>query len=292
MTSWCRNLIIKVSRHRFLILSLLLTTAAYSNSLDNGFVSDDAGQMASTRIFSENPLLNLSHPQFTLQQSTPPFSIFALGYRLFGPNPFVFHLINLFFYLIVVLTTYHYLGKILSSLDRDLVTLIFSLHPVHTEAVSFISSGGYLSYTLLFLLAISLYSKWLQQKKRFHFLIATLFASLSLFASPLAASLPFVIVLVELFFGNLKKNWKGVAIFFFLAILVTVPLFAKGVFQYRNVAENLYGRKMEDNSQEYSKIKFLPQSLAKYLNIFFLVESPAFSHQFETNLPAAAAATA
>ncbi len=99
-------------------------------------------------------------------------AMFAIEYQFFGKQPFFSHLMNVLFYCICLYLLFLVLelcfGR--SSLIPYLTTLIFAVHPLHTEVVANIKSRDELLCFFFLLLAIvalfkavdtKQYSKWL-----------------------------------------------------------------------------------------------------------------------------------
>lgn len=267
-------------RHWPLILILLLTTSVYANSLTNGFVSDDFGTLSKAAAFLKNPLDELH----SAEAASPSFYLtFPINYLLSGSNPLAFHLTNLILYLFVILFLYRYLSELYPR-GKYWITLIFALHPIHTEAVSFISARSYLLYSIFFLLSLIYYSKWKRGGARHDFLLSLLFAALSLSSSPFAVTLPAIILTIEILYGNIKENWSRVFLFVLLSFVISFNLYARGLQKYTETTKDLFNSQGAKFSDRYNKILLLPTSAAAYLNLTFLLEKPAYSHQTQTNM--------
>ncbi len=133
-------------KRNHLYLSLLvgaLALAAYANSFPGSFVLDDVP------IVQENPLVR--DPDLGAIFSTGywgearntgmyrPLTILSYGInrRLFGPEPFSFHLINVLLHGAVSLLLYRLLTAIpLGAGAAWLAAALFAVHPVHGEVVN------------------------------------------------------------------------------------------------------------------------------------------------------------
>lgn len=125
---------------KFLPALLLVFAIAlvYANALGNGFVWDDRN------VVMNNPALRRVFPLSRffvgegLLRQRPMLSLsFALDYRLWGLNPFGFHLANLLLHALACLGVF-LLGLHLSGSARAawIASLIFAIHPIHAEAVA------------------------------------------------------------------------------------------------------------------------------------------------------------
>ncbi|MDE2027194.1 MAG: hypothetical protein KGK03_04920 [Candidatus Omnitrophica bacterium] len=130
---------------RFLAL-VLLGLAAFFNALGNPFVHDDV-----VFILKNPHITDLNHWWQAFQVSTaagglntyyrPLLEIFyRLEYRLFGPHPFGFHLVNVIIHIINGLLLLALLERLgLKKPVAWVVAALFLVHPVQTEAVDCIA---------------------------------------------------------------------------------------------------------------------------------------------------------
>jgi tetratricopeptide (TPR) repeat protein len=101
--------------------------------------------------------------------------LYRLEYRLFGPNPFGFHLFNVIVHIINGLLLFGLLQKLGLRLPAAWLTaLLFLIHPVQTEAVSCIAGISNLWMALGILLALHAYLERAYLFSLFFFIIAFL----------------------------------------------------------------------------------------------------------------------
>jgi tetratricopeptide (TPR) repeat protein len=147
-------------------LIIVIVFVLYFNALGNGFVYDD-------RVFIvKNPLIrsisNVSgifstHYWYASSGETAsahllyrPLSIlsFALNYRINGLDPFGYHFVNIVLHLVNSLLVYLLIYLIIKQpVLAALVAILFAAHPVHTEAVTYVSGRSDLLSAGLMLLA-------------------------------------------------------------------------------------------------------------------------------------------
>ncbi len=160
---------IRSSGRRLPTLSLLLVLLAallpYLNSLDNGFVLDDhelivvnpylKGAAAPGAFFTAEFWDDCNQDRSNRYQPLAMVS-FALNHRLGGLEPFGCHLTNLLLHLTICLLLLLALRRLLPRGMLALTaTLLFALHPVHTETVSAVGGRAEL------LAALFLFAAWL-----------------------------------------------------------------------------------------------------------------------------------
>jgi Tfp pilus assembly protein PilF len=180
---------------------LIVTWICYFNSIANGFVYDDRQQILqnpyvknwnflreifTTTVWSfvgDAGLTNYYRPLMTLT--------FLILWKLFGPVPAEFHLVSVGLHSVAVLLVY-FLGERLSADKRVgfVAALLFAVHPVHTEAVSWIAAITDLEMTLFFLLAIWVFSNDSASRWKNRIAVGVLFLLATLSKEPGLTLLP------------------------------------------------------------------------------------------------------
>ena len=127
--------------------ALALVAAAllcYANSLHNGFVFDDSAYVGSPPIqqFAAGRLLFENWLNLDLYRPLALLSI-ALDHHLYGTAPFGYHLTNLLLHIANSLL-FHRLGlRLLARPAAALAAaLLYSVHPLQTEVVNWVSARG------------------------------------------------------------------------------------------------------------------------------------------------------
>ena len=151
-------------------------------------------------IFSFTPVVCNYHPLTVLSD--------AIEYKFFGLNPFIYHFDNLLLHLINTFLVFVFIHKLSSRLLVAFVTsLLFGIHPLHVESVTWVSERKDVLYALFFLLALV---SWLNYKmkgdRRFYFLTMILFI-LSCLSKGMAVTFSIIIILVDYLITK-KINYK------------------------------------------------------------------------------------
>ena len=124
-----------IKNHRlYLLLLAVFVLIPYANALGNGFVADDRGlllHIGSWETIAANPNTFLRQLLYN--------SIFFVG----GLNPFLFHLPNILLHLAVVWLIFFLLTRISSLTIALISSILFAVHPILIESVSWISGGVY-----------------------------------------------------------------------------------------------------------------------------------------------------
>jgi len=161
-------------RRHILQAALLVAVSllVYSNTLLSGFVFDDVQNILENRWirdFSHIPDIFSRHVAgfdkgFATSYYRPLIHLFyMLNYKIFGLNAWGYHLVNVLFHTGVVILLFLLIRRFAREKGPDflsapfLAALLFAVHPVHTEAVSWIAGLMDLSFSFFYLLAFYFY---------------------------------------------------------------------------------------------------------------------------------------
>ena len=201
---------------------IFLTFGAYFKVLRAEFVYDDFGFIVNnkaiqsfvpfSKFFTDPNIFTGAQDNLGGKNWRPISSLaFAIEYRFFGPNPFGFHFASILLHLLDIVLVYFLINKLTNRAGVALtVSSLWALHPVLTEAVSWIANQSSLIFFGFFLLAI------LALLKK-QFWISYSFFGLSLLSKETALGGIFVIAVV--FFIFLKEHWKKFAPFIGLSLI-------------------------------------------------------------------------
>ncbi|MEN6311474.1 MAG: tetratricopeptide repeat protein [Acidobacteriota bacterium] len=183
----------------------LLTIIAFYPSLKNEFTNWDDPELvlANTRIRSLSAagvrdLFTTSYAGFG--GYTPlVFLSYAVDYHFSGLDPRAFHAVNLFLHVLNVLLVYAVLFLLCRRTSLSLAgAALFSLHPLHAEAVAWTQGRKDVLFSFFYLAALAAYLLFLRKKrKRVFYAAALLLFVLSLFSKVTAISFPLVLLLLE-----------------------------------------------------------------------------------------------
>jgi protein O-mannosyl-transferase len=146
------------NKERLYILAILaLVLLSYSNALTNGFVFDDIYLVYRNPFIKDwhnIPRLFLmdywQHAGYSNTGLYRPLTMmsFLLEYLLVGFKPFLYHMDNVLLHLLCSVLVFFNLRLILKEDRTPFITaLLFAVHPVHTEAVSWISGRAELLWS-------------------------------------------------------------------------------------------------------------------------------------------------
>lgn len=209
----------RIASHRRLAGAILAATAfvVFSGSLANGFVYDDNPQILQN-AFILNPHLwkqIFTGSVWSFQGGKTnfyrplQFACYWVLYRAGGANPAIFHLLNLLLYAISAWLVF-LLARKLSEYEAVAFAgaLLWMLHPVHVEAVAWISALPDVGFAFFTLLALLWFLRAEQDGERlfmFHALAAASFF-IALFFKEMALSFPFLLLAYWFFLGK-PESW-------------------------------------------------------------------------------------
>lgn len=191
----------------------------YANSLKGAFVSDDV-----PAIVNNNQISSISRYLFI-----PSELLNSINYLIGKDNPFYYHLSNVILHVINSILIFLFLNLWFKKEGAFLGAALFAAHPIHTEAVSWISGGTYIIISLFVLSGYLLYHK---AANRGRFNIGYYLASLLIFSYFIVNNFsfyflfPFLLVLSDLISKKVKNNFKWWMPFF--AILILRLVFVSG----------------------------------------------------------------
>ncbi|MFT5127576.1 MAG: tetratricopeptide (TPR) repeat protein [Rhodothermales bacterium] len=206
-----------------------LVFAIYANSLQHAFTNWDDDRLVLNNPDVQRISLVIWTPR--AGASYQPIRVFsyALNYQLHGTQPFGYHVMNTVLHAVAVIFLWLFMRVALPALGvREperaalFVALLFAVHPINVESVTWITSRKY-----GLLASFSFLSLWLYARdKPVPAAIAALAATLS---SPFGVTIPALILLFDFCRRcELRKRWKQQAPFA-ICLLAVLPLLA-GIF--------------------------------------------------------------
>ena len=209
------DLVDLLKNYLYLIIICAAVFLSYYPILDNDFVWDDQAFI----ITNENIKSLKNIPSFFIHDVEglyrPMRTLFySMSYALFGLKPFYYHLQAIVIHLIATILIYYILLKITDSRFISFsASLIFAIHPAHTESIAFITSSFDQIAIIFLLLSYYYYLKTSRLGKLYSmdwYYLSLSFFAIATFSSEMALTLPLIIVLYDLIFvENTYKNLKG-----------------------------------------------------------------------------------
>jgi protein O-mannosyl-transferase len=198
---------------RPLTLALLAVAilAAFWPVLHNGWIGlDDPDYVAAQpRILGglrlDNALWFLAHPHAANWHPLTSWS-HMLDAQLFGASPGRHHAVSLLLHALTALLLVVVLSRMTGAWWRSVaVGALFALHPLRVESVAWISERKDVLSGVFFVLALGAYRRWVERPGRGRYAALMLVVALGLMSKPMLVTLPFVLLLLDLWpLGRMK----------------------------------------------------------------------------------------
>ena len=264
-----------------IIVLILISLSVYANSLHGDFLIDDRPSiLEDTRIHNLNEYtskyLKVTEIGFFSGLST------AIYWHFFGDNPFGYHLLSVIFHAICVILVFFLCNQLFNNRFLSfLASLIFAVHPIHTEAVSWISGRFYVIQSIFYLLSFICYIK--SEKKPFWFLFSLffMFSGLVLVGGNFMISLPIMFISYELLFKSKSQDKnRGLKIFFISLILAIFAIIGLMYLLNRlNLTLTIY------KFRGFSYLIVILKAFLYYLKILYLPLKRGLFHTFAYSDP-------
>ncbi|MBK6346103.1 MAG: tetratricopeptide repeat protein [Bacteroidales bacterium] len=208
---------IRVSHENLLItLILMFTFMIYSGTLSHEFLTgwDDGEYLGDPVVRSEGPVNTraiFSNYYLGMYQPLAMLS-FALNFKISGDTAWPYIFINILLHLFNTLLVYRLMQRWMKGLiPAGIVAALFALHPMHVEAVAWISTRSSGLYSLFFLSGLLAWDTYLEKGQQTrHYMVALLFALLALLSKSMAATFPLVLFVID-FMKQRKPGWRLLA---------------------------------------------------------------------------------
>jgi tetratricopeptide (TPR) repeat protein len=121
-----------------------------------------------------------------------------LDCQIYGLNPTGHHWTNLQLHIANSLLLFFFLQQMTGALGRSaFVAALFALHPLHVESVAWVAERKDVLSTLFGLLTMVAYGRYVRRKGGFNYFLVFLSLGLGLMAKPMLVTLPFVLLLLD-----------------------------------------------------------------------------------------------
>ncbi len=211
------------------------------------------------------------HYFFDPNKASPYFApignaLFFVMYRLFGLEPFWYHLCMLMIHTLNAYLVYCFTIRILhNNMQAFLASLLFGIFPAHVDAVVYVATIHHTLATTFVLLSLISFTRFLHTNRRRHYSLMLIFFVLGLLTKQMAVVVPFLCAGYEyLVLGNRisKSNLKKYIPVF---IIWVVYLLINGAVNrantaYASIQAKYYrvGPQVFVNCVEYLKYMTLP----------------------------------
>ena len=194
----------------FLILLAYITVFAFYPAIMADFINlDDFVMVTENPDVTSLSLSNIKHIfssfQYKLYHPIVTLS-YAIEYYFYKFDPSFYHIDNILLHILNTLILFFIVKKISKSFFVSyVVAILFAIHPIHVEAVAWISARKDTLYSFFFLLSILFYIKTYDNKRnKIFYVLSIVFFILSCLSKAMAITLPFIIILIDFYNDKLK----------------------------------------------------------------------------------------
>lgn len=207
----------------------VISFVLYLPSLDNKLVWDDSDAI-NKKHYKYQGFINLLTPQQKSKKGNYYRPTVYLSYfidqTLWGNKPFGYHLSNLIFNTVTVILLFWFVYFFFSNFKPNyssyniafISSLVFALHPMHVESVSWIAGRTDVLCTLFLLMGLLFHLK--SYKKVVYIPFAILAFYLSLLSKELAVVFIPLVLLTDLVTNKLKNKNNAVKYILYLSIFI------------------------------------------------------------------------
>ncbi len=224
----------------YIIFLFAITLAVFSPTFKNTYTNWDDG-----KYVAENPLIKPLNAE-TIKEifasktlykrywmgNYHPLTMLSLNinYALAKkdndgiPSPFGFQLVNILLHIFNTLLVFLLIKKLLENSDIAFFTaLLFAVHTLHVESVSWIAERKDVLYTFFFLFSLYFYAFYTKTQKAKHYFFSLILFIFSLLSKGQATSLAVTIILFDYFYN--RKLLSSKVIFEKIPFLILALIF-------------------------------------------------------------------
>lgn len=221
------------------LIRIILVTAVllvYGNSLHFSFTLDDdlfylkhksvqQGIAGIGELFSKGSLNQYDGTLGPQPYRPLTLTFFALQKTLFDNSSIAAHFMSLLLYTLVILSLHRVLTRLLTGIHAyviALMTLLFIVHPIHTEVVASVKSSDELLAALFGLMAWDVFLNNSNERKTTVFIRASFYFFMALLSKESAIAF---LVIIPLSMLMIRKEKTKASLRIFLSLLVPVVIF-------------------------------------------------------------------
>lgn len=200
-------------KHVYSTVVVLTSLTCYYNSLHCGFVFDDISAIKDNRdLRPHTPLKNLFFNDFwgtpmqkeQSHKSYRPLCVltFRWNYMFHQLDPMGYHLVNMLLHGVVCLMYFRMCSLFLPEVSSFVGSMLFAVHPIHTEAVTGVVGRAETLASVFFLAAFMSYAKCTSRRKRTgwrHLALTILFITIAMLCKEQGITVVGVLGVYEIF---------------------------------------------------------------------------------------------
>lgn len=209
----------------------LFTYIVYRGSLENQFTNwDDLGYVITNPLIKDSSsegFWRLFHLDSNVMGNYHPLTIvtYWLEYGAHGLEPYFYHRDSLIYHIIATITAFLFVKTLTrNTVAAGVTALLFAIHPMRTESVTWVAGRKDILYSIFYLLACTTHIYYIRAeekgKKAIWVLSTIVLFAASLLCKSVAVTLPVVLLFVD-YYERRKLNY--------MLLVEKIPLFALSV---------------------------------------------------------------
>jgi len=220
-------------RRRYLsaLFIFIFSFALFSPSLLNDFVWDDVEVISKSQVtYDASSIIHVIVPPVDNNKKARyyrpvVYASMVSDSGLWGVSPFGFHLSNLLFFSVSAVLFYFMVIVLLGGLNKKHIepaafvsALIFAVHPIHVESVSWVAGRTDVLCGLFFFLAVLCHV--VSHRCNWVLILTALSFSLALLSKEVAVTFVAIVLVYDLLSGKLLKRSSIVRYLIYIALLI------------------------------------------------------------------------
>jgi tetratricopeptide (TPR) repeat protein len=220
----------------------IITFVVYANCITNGYAyNDELNILSNPNLKNITSVFSFGLKVGFFETTNFPFTkfIFFLEYTIFGFRPIISHLINLLFYIGAILCVFKLLKNHFFADNSWLaffITILFAVHPIHTEVVNNIQNRGEVIAFLFTILSMDLFLTFTKSNHSKYLILALFTFICALLCSPF--SIIGIIVLV--FYMILFQQEKIRSVAFLTIVILSFLSVIYFILTYKKMADTIF----------------------------------------------------
>lgn len=184
----------------YLLFLIAATFAVYFNMLGAGMINWDDAEFTIDNRDIQSFDIKAFFSNFYLG-NYPPITMvsFAIDYAIGKTNPSVYHFTNILLHAFNTCLVFVFFNRLQNNKNIAFFTaLIFAIHPMQTESVSWISERKNVLCAFFYFLSLIAYINYLTHTSRRSYFFVLIAAILALFSKGMAVSLPISLLAIDI----------------------------------------------------------------------------------------------
>jgi hypothetical protein len=186
---------------------LVITSLVYLPNLDNDILYGwDDGVYLEDEFVKELDGSSVTHffSEYYLGMYQPLAVLsLSIDHQLYEDNSAGYHATNFILHLLNIVLSCLFVYLLTKKIQPSvIVSLLFAIHPMQVEAVSWIAARSALLFTIFYLAALISYLRYLDNRKWTRLSVPFLFFIIACFSKSMAVTLPLILLLLDYFRGR------------------------------------------------------------------------------------------